>query len=84
MGLASQEYHDSFGTFPGGWYCDNSGGPNVRHQLRAGPWPSLICGMASSGLFLKLELGNIYNELNFSLIHQRRHQRQQHGRPVGR
>src|SRR3981081_987474 len=24
MGLASQEYHDSFGSFPGGWYCDST------------------------------------------------------------
>ena len=23
MGLAAQEYHDSFGSFPGGWYCDS-------------------------------------------------------------
>src|ERR1700709_47282 len=22
LGLASQEYHDSFGSFPAGWYCD--------------------------------------------------------------
>src|SRR5437588_10691824 len=21
LGIAAQEYHDSFNTFPGGWYC---------------------------------------------------------------
>lgn len=65
MGLASQEYHDSFGTFPGGWYCDNttaSADANCIPTLaQAYMWNGL------SGFLLKLELGNIYNELNFTL-----------------
>ena len=66
MGLASQEYHDSFGTFPGGWFCDNSNGPNsdancLPTLAQSYMWNGL------SGLMLKLEQGNIYNELNYSL-----------------
>ncbi len=51
LGLASQEYHDSFGTFPGGWYCDT----DARRQLRpdAGPVlhverPLRACSSSSS------------------------------------
>ena len=71
MGLASQEYHDSFGTFPSGWYCDtglnaanggSTGDANCIPTLaQAYMWNGL------SGFLLKLEMGNIYNELNFSL-----------------
>jgi prepilin-type N-terminal cleavage/methylation domain-containing protein len=62
MGLASQEYHDSFGTFPGGWYCDNTVDTNCVPTLaQSYMWNGL------SGLFLKLELGNIYNSLNYSM-----------------
>ena len=61
MGLAAQEYHDSFGSFPGGWYCDGVNDTNCIPTLaQSYMWNGL------SGLFLKLELGNIYNELNFS------------------
>jgi prepilin-type N-terminal cleavage/methylation domain-containing protein len=61
MGLASQEYHDSFGTFPGGWYCDSTVDTNcVPTVAQSYMWNGL------SGLFLKLELGNIYNSLNYS------------------
>ena len=62
MGLASQEYHDSFGTFPGGWYCDSANDTNCIPTLaQSYMWNGL------SGLFLKLELGNISNTLNYSL-----------------
>jgi prepilin-type N-terminal cleavage/methylation domain-containing protein len=62
LGLASQEYHDSFGTFPGGWYCDSSVDTNCVPTLaQSYMWNGL------SGLFLKLELGNIYNTLNYTL-----------------
>jgi len=62
MGLASQEYHDSFGTFPGGWYCDSTVDTNcLPTPAQAYMWNGL------SGLFLKLELGNIYSSLNYSL-----------------
>jgi prepilin-type N-terminal cleavage/methylation domain-containing protein/prepilin-type processing-associated H-X9-DG protein len=62
MGLASQEYHDSFGTFPGGWYCDPTVDTNCIPTLaQSYMWNGL------SGLFLKLELGNISNSLNYSM-----------------
>ena len=62
MGLASQEYHDSFGSFPGGWYCDGTFDTNCAQTLaQSYMWNGL------SGLFVKLELGNIYNELNYSM-----------------
>jgi prepilin-type N-terminal cleavage/methylation domain-containing protein len=61
LGLASQEYHDSFGGFPGGWYCDSTLDTNCVPTLaQSYMWNGL------SGLFVKLELGNIYNELNYS------------------
>ena len=55
MGLAAQEYHDSFGSFPAGWYCCSADlrlqqQPHQRrHQLRA-RWArstSLTCGAES-------------------------------------
>jgi prepilin-type N-terminal cleavage/methylation domain-containing protein len=62
MGLASQEYHDSFGTFPSGWYCDSVNDANCIPTLaQAYMWNG------ESGFLLKLELGNIYNAVNFSL-----------------
>ena len=62
MGLASQEYHDSFGSFPSGWYCDNVNDANCIPTLaQSYMWNGL------SGLMLKLELGNIYNAVNFSM-----------------
>ena len=62
MGLASQEYHDSFGSFPGGWYCDGALDVNCNP---VGPTSYMWNGM--TGLFMKMEQGNLYNELNFSL-----------------
>jgi prepilin-type N-terminal cleavage/methylation domain-containing protein len=62
MGLASQEYHDSFGTFPSGWYCDNVNDANCIPTLA-----QAYMFNGESGFLLKLELGNIYNAVNFSL-----------------
>jgi len=62
MGLAAMEYHDSFSAFPGGWYCDNTVDQNCGTTLaQSYMWNGL------AGLFLKLEQGNIYNELNINL-----------------
>ncbi|MFO0893300.1 MAG: DUF1559 domain-containing protein [Isosphaeraceae bacterium] len=74
LGLAAQEYHDSFNAFPCGWYCM----PPVYDQNNA-----LVAGDANCatpgtpyqtymwsgipGFFLKLEQNNLWNELNFSL-----------------
>src|SRR5664279_4325728 len=68
LGLAAQEYHDAFGSFPSGWYClapqydangNINGGdincgtpPNGLPQFQNYMWNGLI------GLFLKMEQGN--------------------------
>jgi prepilin-type N-terminal cleavage/methylation domain-containing protein/prepilin-type processing-associated H-X9-DG protein len=75
LALAAQEYHDSFNTFPSGWFCQTavydqnnnltSGDPNcayVNSQQQQYMWNGL------AGLFLKLEQGNLYNEINFNLF----------------
>jgi prepilin-type N-terminal cleavage/methylation domain-containing protein len=75
LGLAAQEYHDNFSSFPSGWLCqtpvyDNMGNylygdqnfcsaPSQQYQTYM--WNGLV------GLFLKLEQANLYNEINFSL-----------------
>jgi prepilin-type N-terminal cleavage/methylation domain-containing protein len=75
LGLAAQEYHDSFNSFPAGWYCyvpvyDNMGnllaGDATNCVGPASPYqPYMWNGM--TGLFLKLEQGNLWNEINFNL-----------------
>jgi len=70
LGLAAQEYHDTFSSFPSGWYClpqvfDQSGNlvggdPNcVINGATNSMWNGMI------GLMLKLEQGNLFNEINF-------------------
>src|SRR5712671_6194985 len=62
LGLAAQEYHDSFNTLPSGWFCTQAtldpngnviaGDPNcsnVNSQFQTYMWNGLV------GLFLKLE-----------------------------
>jgi prepilin-type N-terminal cleavage/methylation domain-containing protein/prepilin-type processing-associated H-X9-DG protein len=63
LGLAAQEYHDAFNSFPAGWYCDEINDTNCV-PMAASPymWNGL------TGLFLKLEQGNLYNEINFNLF----------------
>jgi prepilin-type N-terminal cleavage/methylation domain-containing protein/prepilin-type processing-associated H-X9-DG protein len=73
LGLAAQEYHDSFNSFPAGWYCmqpvyDASGsligGDSANCAAPSNPYTQYMWnGMI--GLFLKLEQGNLYNEINF-------------------
>lgn len=74
LGLAAQEYHDTFNSFPSGWLCqspvydsmgnflygdrDNCASPSQPYQTTM--WNGLV------GLFLKLEQANLYNEINFS------------------
>ena len=73
LGLAAQEYHDNFNSFPAGWYCtvpgvDSNGnqtGYDPNCASSAQPYqPYMWNGM--TGLFLKLEMGNLYNEINFN------------------
>ena len=75
LGLAANEYHDAFGSFPAGWYCyiptydpnGNlvSGDPNcatVGTAYQSYMWSGLV------GLFLKMEQNNLYQEINFNLL----------------
>jgi prepilin-type N-terminal cleavage/methylation domain-containing protein/prepilin-type processing-associated H-X9-DG protein len=61
LGLAAQEYHDAFSSFPSGWLCDTTD-PNCLPQAASAYMWNGLCG-----LFLKLEQGNLYNEINFDL-----------------
>lgn len=74
LGLAAQEYHDSFNSFPSGWYCsppiydgngtlvsgDVEGCETVGTAYRDYQWSGMV------GFFTKLEQGNLFNELNFN------------------
>jgi len=74
LGLAAQEYHDTFNSFPSGWLCqtpvydpmgnllygDQDYCASPAQQYQTYMWNGLV------GLFLKLEQANLYNEINFS------------------
>jgi prepilin-type N-terminal cleavage/methylation domain-containing protein len=62
LGLAGQEYHDSYGSFPAGWYCDNVNDTNCIPTL-----PQSYMWNGLTGLFLKLEQGNLFNALNVTM-----------------
>ncbi len=75
LGLAATEYHDAFNAFPAGWYCYTptfdaqgnilTGDPNCAFNYTAYQdymWSGL------TGLFLKMEQNNLYNEINFNLL----------------
>jgi len=76
LGLAAQEYHDSFNTLPSGWYCTPApldpngnvvpGGFDANCAYVNSPFTQYMWN-GLTGLFLKLEQGNLYNEINFSL-----------------
>src|SRR5437016_10957630 len=62
LGLAAQEYHDSFGAFPAGWYCyvptydanNNLTSGDINCATPGTPYqPYMWNGMV--GLFLKME-----------------------------
>ncbi|MDE2505933.1 MAG: DUF1559 domain-containing protein [Planctomycetota bacterium] len=62
LGLAAQQYHDAFNSFPSGWFCDGVNDPNCVPQAAANyMWNGL------TGLFLKIEQNNLWNEINFQL-----------------
>jgi prepilin-type N-terminal cleavage/methylation domain-containing protein/prepilin-type processing-associated H-X9-DG protein len=73
LGLAAQEYHDAFGSFPSGWYCTvptyDANGNLINGDTNCATvgtpytnymWNGLI------GLFLKMEQNNLYAEINFN------------------
>ena len=65
LGLASQEYHDAFSSFPSGWYCYETS-LDITKPNCSPMGPSVGMWNGLTGLFLKMELDTNYNELNFS------------------
>ena len=62
LALAAQNYHDAYQAFPQGWVCDSVNDPNcVPIGAQSYMWNGL------TGLFLKMEQENLYNEINFAL-----------------
>ncbi len=62
LGLAAMQYHDAYGNFPAGWYC-NDYDLNCTACVASGSVSCMWNGM--TGLFLKMEQDNLYNALNF-------------------
>lgn len=61
LAIAGQNYHDSYGNFPSGWHCDSENDPLcVKESAQPYMWNGL------TGLFLKMEQDNLYNEINFN------------------
>ena len=74
LGIAAQEYHDAFNSFPAGWYCmtptyDPNGNlvsGDINCATIATPYqPYMWNGL--TGLFRQMEQGNLFNEINFNL-----------------
>ena len=69
LGLAAQEYHDAFQSFPSGWYClDQTNGsidvncvPYSAHLVYM--WEQVDERFCSR----KMEQNNLYDEINFNL-----------------
>src|SRR3954468_10043278 len=74
LGLSAQQYHDTFLSLPGGWYCteaewDAGSGCVAGPDCSCLPWsaqPYMWNGLMT-GLLLKLEGMNLWNECNFLL-----------------
>ena len=73
LGMAANEYHDNFNSFPAGWYCqvagvDQFGNPIVGDPnclTTATPFQTYMWN-GITGLFLKIEQTTLYNEINFN------------------
>ncbi len=73
LGMAANEYHDNFNAFPGGWYCQAGGvdafgntiQPDQNCLTTATPFQNYMWS-GLTGLFLKMELTTLYNEVNFN------------------
>ncbi len=73
LGLAAQEYHDNFNSFPAGWYCmppttdanNNPTGGDPNCQAPSQPYQTYMWN-GMTGLFLKLEMNSLWNEINFN------------------
>jgi prepilin-type N-terminal cleavage/methylation domain-containing protein/prepilin-type processing-associated H-X9-DG protein len=60
LGIAGQAYHDAYGYFPSGWHCDTNDANCINSSAQVYMWSGL------TGLFLKMEGNNLYNEINFT------------------
>jgi prepilin-type N-terminal cleavage/methylation domain-containing protein/prepilin-type processing-associated H-X9-DG protein len=76
LGLAAQEYHDAYGSFPAGWYCavptyDANGNlisGDINCATTSTPYTNYMWN-GLVGLFLKMEQNNLYQEINFSVYY---------------
>ena len=59
LAIAGQNYHDSYGYFPSGWHCDPNDPNCVPQSAQSYMWSGI------TGMFLKMEQENLYNEINF-------------------
>jgi prepilin-type N-terminal cleavage/methylation domain-containing protein/prepilin-type processing-associated H-X9-DG protein len=80
LGLAAQEYHDAYNSFPSGWYCweqvldsqgnivsgDGNCNPNPPVGTPVVSYSYMWNGMTS--YFLKMEQVNLWNEINFNVL----------------
>src|SRR5215467_11758828 len=60
-GIAAQGYHNDFGCFPAGWYCLEG------DQLCTPYGPTQQMWNGLTGLFMKMEYNNNFNEININL-----------------
>jgi prepilin-type N-terminal cleavage/methylation domain-containing protein len=58
LAIAAQGYHNDFGCFPAGWYCLEG------DQACSAYGPTQMMWNGLTGLFLKMEYTNNFNELN--------------------
>ena len=65
LGIAAQGYHNDFGTFPAGWYCLEGDASCSAYGPTQVPNPLMWNGL--TGLFLKMEYTNNFNEININL-----------------
>jgi prepilin-type N-terminal cleavage/methylation domain-containing protein len=74
LGIAAQLYHDSFNSFPSGWYCmaptydanNNLVSGDINCATPSTPYQPYMWGLLPS-FFTKIEQGNLYTELNVNL-----------------
>jgi prepilin-type N-terminal cleavage/methylation domain-containing protein len=76
LGIAAHEYHITYNSFPGGWYCtsatydDNgnliSGDRNCNIFAYAAPGIQNYMWNGITGLFSSIEQANLWNEMNFN------------------
>jgi prepilin-type N-terminal cleavage/methylation domain-containing protein/prepilin-type processing-associated H-X9-DG protein len=73
LGIASQLYHDSFSSFPAGWYCgatytDPTGNVQTDQNCLATSSPYMNYQWNGlTGIFSKIDQTNAYNSINFNL-----------------